>query len=87
MLYRFGILQDLLCSFCSLEEESSMHIFYSCNHTQILWERLKYYIHNNLSLPFLTSQSAILGFNIVFALSYIISCVAASLHLKFFACY
>ena len=62
MLYRFVILQDLLCSFCSLEEESSMHIFYSCNHMQILWERLKYYIHNNLSLPFLTSQSAILGF-------------------------
>ena len=39
-----------------------MHIFYSCNHTQILWERLKYYIQNNLDLPSLTSQSAILGF-------------------------
>ena len=41
MLYRFGILQDSLCSFCSLEEETPMHIFYSCNHKQILWERLK----------------------------------------------
>ena len=39
-----------------------MHIFYSCNHTQILWERLKYYIQNNLDLPSVTSQSAILGF-------------------------
>ena len=39
-----------------------MHIFYSCNHTQILWERLKYYIQINLDLPSLTSQSAILGF-------------------------
>ena len=48
MLYRFGILQDLLCSFCSLEEETPMDIFYSYNHTQILWERLKYYIQNNL---------------------------------------
>ena len=62
MLYRFGISQDSLCSFCSLQEETPMHIFYSCNHTQILWERLKYYIQNNLDLPSLTSQSAIRGF-------------------------
>ena len=46
----------------SLEEETHMHIFYSCRHTQILWERLKYYIQNNLDLPSLTSQSAIFGF-------------------------
>ena len=50
-----------LCSFFSLEEETPMHIFYSCNHMQILWERLKYYIENSLDLPSLTSQSAILG--------------------------
>ena len=61
MLYRFEILQDSLCSFCSLEKETPMHIFYGCNHAQILWERLKYYIQNNLDLPSLTSQSAILG--------------------------
>ena len=58
ILYRFGISQDSLCSFSSLEEETPMH----SNHTQILWERLKYYIQNNLDLPSLTSQSAILGF-------------------------
>ena len=40
MLSQFGISQDLLCSFCSLEEEIPTHILYSCNHTQILWERL-----------------------------------------------
>ena len=62
MLYRFGISQDSLCSFCCLEEDNPMHIFYSCNHTRILWERLKYYIQNNLDLPSLTSQSTILGF-------------------------
>ena len=62
MLYQFGILQDLLCPFCGLEEEAPMHLFYSGNHTQILWERLKYYIQNKLDLPSLTSQSAILGF-------------------------
>ena len=65
MLYRFGISQDSLCSFCSLDEETPMHIFYSCNHMQILWERLKYYIQNNLDLASLTSQSAILGFIII----------------------
>ena len=62
MLYRFGISQDSLCSFCNLEEEIPMHIFYSCNHTQILRETLKYYIQNNLDLPSLTSHSVILGF-------------------------
>ena len=62
MLYRFEISQDLLCSIYSLEEETPMHIFYSCNHTQILWERLNCYIQNNLDLPSLPSQSAILVF-------------------------
>ena len=62
MLYRFGISQDSICSFCSLEEETPMHLLYSCNHTQILWERLRYCIQNNLDLPSLTSLSAILGF-------------------------
>ena len=40
-----------------------MHIFCSYNHTQILWERLKYCTENNLDLPSLTSQSTILGFS------------------------
>ena len=40
MLYQFGVLQNFLCSFCSLEEETPIHMFYSRNHTQILWERL-----------------------------------------------
>ena len=62
MLHRFGISQDLLCYFCSLEEVTPMHIFYNCNHTKILWERLKYCIQNNSDLPSLTTQSAIFGF-------------------------
>ena len=62
ILYRFRISQESLCSFCSLEKETPVHIFYSCNHTHILWERLKYYIQSNLDLPLLTSQSAVLGF-------------------------
>ena len=62
MLYQFRISQDSLCSFCSLEEQTPVHIFYSCNNMQILWKRLKYYTQNNLDLPSLTSQIAILGF-------------------------
>ena len=62
MLYRFEISQDSLCFICSLEEETPIHIFYSCNDTQILWERLNYYIQNNLDLPSLPSHSAILAF-------------------------
>ena len=62
MLCQFGISQDSLFFFCSLEEGTPMHIFYSCNHERILWERLKYHIRSNLDLLSLTSQSAILGF-------------------------
>ena len=60
MLYRFGILQDLSCSFSI--PETPGHIFYSCNHMQILSERLQCNIQNNLDLPSITSHSAILGF-------------------------
>ena len=38
--------------------KSPMNISCSCNHTEILWERLEYYIENN----YITSQSDILGF-------------------------
>ena len=61
MLHRFGISQESLCPSCGLREETPVHIFYSFNHAQILWKKLKYYIQNNLDLPSLTSQSAILG--------------------------
>ena len=40
--YWFGISQDELYSLCCLEEETLMHIYFSCNHMQILWGRLKY---------------------------------------------
>ena len=62
MLYQFGILPDSLCPFCSLEKEIPMHIFYSSNHTQIIWKRLTYCIQNNLDLPSLKSQIAIVDF-------------------------
>ena len=62
MLHRFGISQDLLYSFCNLEEETPKHIFYSYNHKQIIWERFKYYIQNNLDISSLTLRSAILCF-------------------------
>ena len=55
MLYKLGILQDLLCSFCSLEEETPIHIFYSYSYLQNLCEKLKYYIQNNLDLSSLIS--------------------------------
>ena len=32
MLHRFRISRDSLCSFCNLEEETPVHIFYNYNH-------------------------------------------------------
>ena len=57
MLYRFGISQDSLCSFCSLKEETPMHIFYIVIIRKFFGKGLSIiYIQNNLDLPSLTSQ-------------------------------
>ena len=37
-LFRFGLVSSNLCSFCEKEEETYSHLFYSCEHAQLIWD-------------------------------------------------
>ena len=62
MLFRFGKIDSLLCTFCKMTDENPFHL--SCNYTKtkLLWDQLKRFIYNTtLFILSLTPQSAILG--------------------------
>ena len=60
-LFLFGKVESPLCSFCHLEEETPLHIFFYCQFSKTLWVNLvsKY---DTLNWPIMTPQSAVLGF-------------------------
>ena len=62
MLNRFGISNTSLCSFCNIEDETPLHLFYGCLKTQDLWKELQDYLKQDIVLPHLIPQSAIFGF-------------------------
>ena len=62
MLFRFGIVSRALCSFCNSEEETLFYIFHDCTHTQNLWNQLQTCINENLVIPCLPPQKAMLAF-------------------------
>ena len=59
-LHIFEIKPSPLCSFCYLYNETPFHIFYECDAVKCLWADLVQYFQNNLMLPTLTPQAAIL---------------------------
>ena len=61
-LFTFGISDSALCSFCLSEEETAIHIFCNCAHTQSLWNQIIIFFSGNISFQSLTPQTAIFGF-------------------------
>ena len=61
-LFHFGIISQSKCSFCELYDETPQHIFYECTYAQSLWNELRFYISEKVSLPVLNPQGAIFGF-------------------------
>ena len=61
-LYTPKLTNSSLCSFCKHENETTPHIFYPCNSTRKLWLQLKLFLEPNLILPYLLSQTSIVGF-------------------------
>ena len=51
-----------LCCFCKHENETVLHIFYSCNLTCRIWSQLKSFLEPNLILPYLLTKTATIGF-------------------------
>ena len=62
MLFTFGKIKTSLCSFCRLYDEAIKHIFLECIYVKQLWNHLRLFLTNDLSLPILTPQTAIFGF-------------------------
>ena len=54
--------KHLLCSFCHSCDESIKHIFLECMCVKQLWNHLRFFLTNYVSLPILTPQTAIFGF-------------------------
>ena len=44
-LYKFNIVDSLLCSFCGAYNESIKHLFCTCMVTQRLWDQLQSWMH------------------------------------------
>ena len=50
-----------MCFYCNLYKETLLHTFYECDVVKLLWADLVQCFQNNLILPTLTPQAAILG--------------------------
>ena len=61
-MFLFRIAPSPLYSFCNTEEETVVHIFYSCVFAKNPWNDFKKLLESVLHLPDLTPQSAIFGF-------------------------
>ena len=57
----FVVPNAVFSSFCKALEETPIHIFYDCIRVKSLWERLQTKFQNDIILPSLTPQAAILG--------------------------
>ena len=61
-VFKFKIVSSPLCSFCNLEDETSMYLFYSCNQTKSLWSKFQELLNSKILLPQNMPQSAFFGF-------------------------
>ena len=62
-LFHFGITSQSKCSFCKLYDEILHHISYECTYAQNLWNQLRLYLSEKVTLQILNPQCAIFGFS------------------------
>ena len=56
MLFKFGKLISPRSSFCKLDDETIMHLFYDCLIVKRIWNQLKSILSNNINFPISTLQ-------------------------------
>ena len=56
-----GVAENPKCSFCKLANEYIKHLFYGCNYSKNLWNKIRSHFRE-LNLPELSPESAYLGF-------------------------
>ena len=62
MFFELRKVESSLCSFCKVEDETYIYLFYSCRKTSILWRQLQEFFSTALDLPSISPRSAIFGF-------------------------
>ena len=60
-LFHFDITSQSKCSFRELYDGKPHHIFYECTYAQNLWNQLRLYLSEKVTLPIVNPQSAIFG--------------------------
>ena len=65
VLYLNEKLSSPLRSFCNSENETPIHLFYSCNQTKSLWSKLQELLNSEILLPQNKPHSAFLVFQII----------------------
>ena len=60
-LNRMNIVESSLCSYCDIEDETTVHLFSNCLVIKGLWGEVQTYFRSKIILSDLTPQSAILG--------------------------
>ena len=61
-LSEFKIVSSPLCSLYNSENETSIHLFYSCNQIKSLWSKSQELLNSEILLPQNTAQSAFFDF-------------------------
>ena len=61
-LFIFGKTRSSLCSFCKQADETILHLFYECNISKELWNRLDLFFNDCFHFPQLLPQTAFFGF-------------------------
>ena len=56
------VVESSMCSYCETTEETVVHLFSECQYVLVLWSWIQIFFANRLSLPDLSPQSTILGF-------------------------
>ena len=62
MLFTFGKIKTPLSSFCHSYDETIKHIFLECICVKQLWNHLRLFLMNDISLPILTPHTTNFGF-------------------------
>ena len=60
-LYLSGKTKNPLCSYCSTNDETPIHLFCECNSTKFLWLQINRHFHSDFKFLELTPQTAIVG--------------------------
>ena len=61
-LFKFKSVSSPLCSFCYSEDETPIHLFYSCSQVKSLWSKFQDLLNSEMLLPQNTPQSGFFGF-------------------------